>query len=143
MASRPQRPVVQSGNQSGLTSDYGPNESYMLHDLAFIGFELWAHTYDGSSGATGLQISMPTTNLLIEDLKINGYGTNMVLQGRANSAGSGIRNLRVRRCVVVDAFCNAAHSQGAFVVWCLRWDLRGERVRPQRVEGRRGSRNDL
>lgn len=109
------RPLIRSGNRNGLVTAYGPNENYKLHDLAFIGFELHAHTYTGSGSCAGFQTFMPIDNLLLEDIKITGYGTNLAIQGRDNSAGSGVRNLKVRRCVFVDAHCSDAHSQGAFV----------------------------
>jgi hypothetical protein len=58
---------------------------------------------------------MPGSNILIEDCKFSGYNDNISIQGLSNSSGSGLTNLTIRRCVIVDSYTTSGHSQGIYL----------------------------
>lgn len=112
----PARPLFRTGAQSGFTTKYGPNESTELRYVSLVGIELWAHTYDGTTNTNGIAWTMPGSDFLIEDCLVRGYNDNLTIQGQTNTAGVGLRNFTMRRCVVVDAYsAGSGHSQGIFL----------------------------
>jgi hypothetical protein len=112
----PARPLFKTGTQGGFWTKYGPNESTELRYVSLVGLEFWAHTYTGTTNSNGIFWVMPGSDFLIEDCLVRGYNDNLSIQGQNNSAGSGLRNFSMRRCVVVDAYsAGSGHSQGIFM----------------------------
>ena len=100
----PQRPLFMCGVLSGLTVHSVP-----IHDVAFVGLHLVADAYDGSNGDPyGVSILLPSARVLFEDCRIERFFTNLRFQGAHT-------DLRVRRCVICDAFTTGAgHPQGIY-----------------------------
>lgn len=108
------RPLIKTGTNGCLTFS-NANRSH----VAFVGLRFWAHSRTGSESSTGIAMfqtggsSLITSNILFEDCYIEGYKDNLTLQA---DAGAGtITNIRLRRCIIVDAFSTtASHSQGLY-----------------------------
>ncbi|HEX6810695.1 MAG TPA: right-handed parallel beta-helix repeat-containing protein [Planctomycetota bacterium] len=100
------RPLFRCGVDDGLTM-----HTTAIHDVAFVGLHFVADAYDGGNGHPyGISLLSPCTRVLIEDCKIERFGTNIRFQGADH------RNLELRRSVIADAFTTGkAHSQGIYV----------------------------
>lgn len=81
--------------------------------VAVIGLHMRGEAAGGGSGILLIASNAPLSNYLFEDCFIEGFKDNINIQG---SSSQMIRNVIIRRCIVVDAFPNGtAHSQGAFI----------------------------
>jgi hypothetical protein len=78
--------------------------------FAFTGMHLQVENRPASLGPTGIRWLAPTDQFLIEDCLIEGFSTNVVVQGYFGA----IENFQIRRCVVIDAFDTTALSQGMY-----------------------------
>jgi len=99
------RPLIQTGTEHGFRTEKKP-VSY----LAIVGIHLNAHTYTDQRKPTGIRWVSGGHNILIEDVMIQGYKTNITMQALAGP----IRDVTIRRSVIVDAFASNAHSQGMY-----------------------------
>ena len=82
-------------------------------NVAVIGLHIRAGAAGGGSGIFLIASNLDLENFLIEDCLIEGFKDNINIQG---TAARPIRNLTIRRSVVVDAFPpGTAHSQGAYI----------------------------
>jgi len=76
-----------------------------VSNIAFVGLHLKANA---AGGGQGIRITCGGTNLLIEDLVVEGFKDNINLIGSITDA-------RIRRCIIIDAWSpNGAHSQGIY-----------------------------
>jgi hypothetical protein len=100
-----ERPVFHCRSGDGLAVHKKP-----VHDVAFVGLHLVAHSRDRD--AYGVSLLAPCTRVLIEDCKIERFFTNLRFQGW----GGTHHDLKLRRSVVIDAFTLAdSHAQGIYV----------------------------
>ncbi len=109
-----ERPLIRTGTQTGFSAFAGtPN-----NDIALVGLHFWCNGYDGSQGQPrGVQLFGEIQNFLIEDCCIEGYETNVVVQGiNENPAPTGRhKNIALRRNVIVDAYnTGSSNSEGIF-----------------------------
>ncbi|HYE02770.1 MAG TPA: hypothetical protein VD963_06010 [Phycisphaerales bacterium] len=93
------RPRVRTGNATGLRPAYGVH-----NHLAFTDFHLVAHTWSGTPNATlpppaGIDWISGGEDLLFENLLIEKYANNLMLQGLEDNQ---LSNVRLRRCVLAD-----------------------------------------
>ena len=112
------RPLLKTGADHGLTLWEGDGGGY--GNLAITDIRLKAHTYDGaeaSGNPAGINWHDSGQNLLLENVRIDGYASNIIVR----SPGSAdFRNLQVRRSVITDAFAkhggyeNGSHAQGMY-----------------------------
>src|SRR5688572_14023448 len=102
------RPLVRTGTDNALVM-----QTTAVSHVAVVGLHFVAHTYTGSEGSTGIRLLTTCDNILFEDLFVEGYKDNFVLQA---DAGFGtISDIRLRRCVVVDAYSGtSSHAQGFY-----------------------------
>lgn len=106
------RPTLATGNESGLDTSGDANS------VAFIGLNFYANTRDPNSpdynpvdlNQTGFRWLAPTDSLLIEDCAFGFFGTNIIIQ----EYGGPVRNVTLRRNVIVDSYSTTVHSQGIY-----------------------------
>ncbi len=103
----PARPRLLTGSGAGLNM----TEPNGVRFLAIVGLEITPQTYTGTEKAQGVRWVGPGESLLIEDCKFTGYATNIVVQGGADV----VRDVRIRRSVIADAYAIGSHSQGIFM----------------------------
>ncbi|HTF87142.1 MAG TPA: right-handed parallel beta-helix repeat-containing protein [Planctomycetota bacterium] len=108
-----ERPLLLTGTHGGIWTNGGGGTPASIDNLALVGLCFRADGYEGGGDCIGAQFLQPASRLLIEDCAFEGYSTNIVLQGR----GGRHSDLRVRRCVIVDAYtihATGGHSQGLY-----------------------------
>jgi hypothetical protein len=98
------RPRVVVDNEPALRSQN------RVDYLAFTGVHLQAGNRPAGSGPTGILWLAPGQGLLFEDCLVEGFSSNIVIQGFFGL----IEDVRIRRCVVVDAFDTVSLSQGLY-----------------------------
>lgn len=99
-------PVPGSGSP-GFRFNWSPSH------VAVIGLHIKAEAAGGASGVSLIASNAQLSNILIEDCYIEGFKDNINIQGSSTQT---IRNVVIRRCIVVNAFpSGTAHSQGAFI----------------------------
>jgi hypothetical protein len=103
------RPLFRTGGASGITFTGGGSAPPTMDHVAVVGLEFYADARDPASPtyvgpgqwpSRGLQYLRPGENLLIEDCAFRMYSSNIVVEGE----GSGLRGLKIRRCVLADAY---------------------------------------
>ncbi|HEX2839539.1 MAG TPA: fibronectin type III domain-containing protein [Phycisphaerales bacterium] len=113
----PNRPLVKSGSRPfGLHMQSGGG----MNNVWIMGIGFQANTKVPNTpdfnptvgGNKGVSYYSSGGNILLEDLKIEYYGVN--IDFTAASVTSPLRNIVVRRCVVVDAYSTGSHSQGMY-----------------------------
>ncbi len=109
-----ERPLLRTGTNDGLDAFPDSQNDHM----AVVGIHFLADKYKGSgSQPRGLLLLGEIRNFLIEDCCIEGYETNLVVQGASEHPGPKGRhkNIAIRRCVVVDAYTTeTSNAQGIF-----------------------------
>jgi hypothetical protein len=101
----PARPRVIADNEPGLRGLDHP-----VNYFAFTGIHLQIANRPSSLAPTGIRWLSPTRHFLIEDCLIEGFSTNVVVQGFFGP----IEDFRIRRSVVVDAYDTGTLSQGMY-----------------------------
>ena len=111
------RPVVASG--TAVAFNTGRSSHPRVDHLAIMGIRFWADARDPSSptfsttaigGGYGLRFADASNDLLIEDCAVQGYATDIAFY----SVFGPSTNVRVRRCVVTDAYSKTGNSAGLF-----------------------------
>ncbi len=108
------RPLLKTGTASGI--DYCCKD---FNNVAFVDIDFYAHTrnpdsneYTGPEGHTGFNFyvgeGFTGTGLLIEGCRFRFYLSN-VIQGPGT-----LKDIVIRRCVILDNYCTTAHSQGLY-----------------------------
>ncbi|MCZ6835945.1 MAG: right-handed parallel beta-helix repeat-containing protein, partial [Planctomycetota bacterium] len=91
------RPRLLTGNETGIGIFSGDH----VNNFVISGIHFEAHTYDGiSNHIVGLLVLETGSNHLYEDCVFKNYTDNIVLQ----AGGVGLRNVVIRRTLVLDAF---------------------------------------
>lgn len=102
------RPLLNTGTGKGFFTD--ANGAVRAH-LALTDIHFRADRPGASATESGVTVLNRWSDVLIENCKVESYASNIVVQ----EAPFRPANIRVRRCVVVDAhLAQAAHSQGIF-----------------------------
>ncbi|MEM6333106.1 MAG: right-handed parallel beta-helix repeat-containing protein [Planctomycetota bacterium] len=108
------RPVVTPPNVGDGSPDGLRIWSDRLSNFALVGIEL-RKPLDAYGGGAGISVLNPVSNIHIEDVRISGFATNVVLQGREDEH---MTDVVIRRCVIEHAFVDRAqldaHSSGLF-----------------------------
>lgn len=107
------RPLVKTGPLQALR---GITTAWT--HLAVVGLHFYAHTRDplspdfaGTGGTAGIEFLGPQSDLLFEDCRVDFYEEGFTLQGWDAAPMS---DVRVRRCVIADAYDTGGHSQGIY-----------------------------
>ena len=108
------RPVIQSGQSTGMTLDGGTDH------LALVGLEFYPRLKDpdapdfdpDSPDRYAIQALGPNDDILVEGCLATYYDTHMLFQVYSGP----LSNIRVRRCVLTDAYSIHSHSQGIHTV---------------------------
>ncbi len=95
-----QRPLLRTGNQSGIHIMGSSSSAPQINHIAIVGLEMWAHTYNGTGAPYGLFWVLESNGLLVEDCYIRGYQINISIPGM----GGRKRDVKIRRNVLADAF---------------------------------------
>ena len=109
------RPLIRTGTSNGITMWRGGVD---YKHLALVGLHFEAHTNNGQNGPHGIRLDRPGQNLLIEDVELEKFATNIVVQ--STDAARPFENLTIRRSVIRDAFAmhtglpGGTHSQGVY-----------------------------
>jgi hypothetical protein len=109
------RPLLRTGAGDGVTTTGGGGAPPTTENVAFLGLHFWANGYDGGGNAcAGARILQTAKHMLFEDCEFQAYHTNLILQG----FGGTHEDLRVRRCIIVDAYAKHSafngHPQGLY-----------------------------
>lgn len=99
------RPRLILQSQPGLRVQTG-----RVEHVAFTGFHLMMTNRATANAPAGVYWLGPSAGTLIEDCLIEGFGRNLVIQGYFGL----IEDMRIRRCVVVDAYDTGTLSQGLY-----------------------------
>lgn len=106
-----ERPLFETGSGELFGINGAP-----AHYLAFVSLELYPHTRGSADDPNGVSIFAPFRYLLFEDCKITGYFNNFVCHDPDNSTYEDRKHLRVRRCILSDAYTlNMGNSCGMFI----------------------------
>jgi hypothetical protein len=109
----PARPLLRTGNVSGVWTNGSGGTPSRIENLAIVGLHFWANGYTGNGNCVGAQWLQPSTNILFEDCYFQAYSTNLVVQGM----GGRHKDFSVRRSVIVDAYSvhdSGDHPQGLY-----------------------------
>jgi hypothetical protein len=102
------RPRVRTGTDNGFSM-----LNVTIAHVALIGIHLEAHLFTGTQACAGVLLLTTIDDVLIEDCLIQAFKDNFVMQ--ANNGPGTLTNVRLRRCVIVDAYSgNSAHAQGIY-----------------------------
>jgi hypothetical protein len=107
-----QRATILCGTSQGLQGWYGglsPKSHLAFTDLAFV-----ANTYDGSnSGSSAFSLLGSWSDVLLENVSISGFPTNLIFQSDRTSEV--MRDIKLRRCMLTDSYrTGPEHSLGCF-----------------------------
>ena len=105
------RPLIQRSGPAMNMDGATPRQYLVFMGLHFQGS--WA------PNSSGIQIRSPTRYVLYEDLLVERYTVNIEMQD------AGVRDVRVHRCVVVDAANNSGHSTGFYIAYVQGLDIEG------------------
>src|SRR5688572_4240788 len=101
------RPYLQTGLDIAFSTSGTPSH------IAIVGLRFHAHSFTGTNGSAGILMLNTVDDVLFEDCVIEGYLTNFVMQ--ANNGPDTLTNVRIRRCIVIDAYSGtSSHSQGIY-----------------------------
>ncbi|MDQ3014759.1 MAG: fibronectin type III domain-containing protein [bacterium] len=105
------RPLIESGSKAGLMaydSVYSPTKR--VKNLSIVGIH-----FKGNYAQSGIRILTGESNILIEDIKIERYATNISIT--TQDSAQRIKNVTIRRSVIMDAFhlTEPSQRQGIYV----------------------------
>jgi len=108
-----ERPVVRTGAAGGIATFAGGASPSRIDHVALVGIHLLADGYTGTELPIGVSWLLPSDDFLIEDCLIEGFQTNVLVQGYYGSHS----HFHLRRSVIVDAFStgNEASSHGLYL----------------------------
>lgn len=98
------RPLFNTGNSTAVRMgdhSYATSHNGGYNNIVFKGLHFHADTYNGTGGAAGFHIDFAGQNLLFEDMYIEGYSNNLVVQAIGSTMGS---NIQLRRSVIADSY---------------------------------------
>lgn len=100
-----QRPEIRPQDDDGIYISGGGGSPPTIDHLALVGLH-----FAGAGANQGINMYKPGSDLLIEDCAFIGFSLNVNIQGD-NTPFDGIR---LRRCVIADAYSTSSHSQGVY-----------------------------
>lgn len=107
------RPLLNTGAIEGFATYDG----HPIDNIVIDGIHFEANKYDGTNGSnltTGIHLLRQGTGYIFQDLDIDGYKDNIVLQGD----GTGVSSVILRRSVIENAFnvgkVGNGHAQGLY-----------------------------
>jgi hypothetical protein len=106
------RPMIKAGSGTALDVNAGD-----VDHLAIVGIHFFAHTRDPNAsgfsrttGSYGIRFVAGTDGLLIEDVVIDQFTNNLLLQGYGGQQS----NVKIRRSVITDAYGTEGKAQGMY-----------------------------
>jgi hypothetical protein len=109
-----ERPLLNTNIYQGFAT-YGGDP---VNNIFIDGIHFNADGYDGKNGGyqtAGIQLLREGSGYVFQDLEINGYKDNIVIQGD----GDGVDSVILRRSIITDAYARMGvgngHSQGLYV----------------------------
>lgn len=109
----PERPLLLTPG-SGIYTNGGGGSPASIDHLALVGLHMRPDGYRGIGERVGMDFTQPSRNLLLEDVLVEAYSTNIVL----NATRDRHRGVQIRRTIVLDAFRvheeNSGHPQGLY-----------------------------
>lgn len=105
------RPLFKTGASTAVriwSSSYANAHGGGYNNIVFKGLHFQANTFNGTSGAVGFRIDRAGQNLLFEDMHVEGYSGNIVVQSMGPKMGT---NVQVRRSIIVDAYALRGSSK--------------------------------
>ena len=99
------RPLVRPGDKYGWRVMNVP-----AHHVAIVGVHFQANSDPLAPRQSGVSLLGPASDILFEDCYIEGFATNVSVQGFAGP----VSDIRVRRCVIVDAVSTFGFPQGIY-----------------------------
>lgn len=108
-----QRPLLRVNEGQAFGRYGGAGSPPRIEHLAVTGLH-FSGEGRGASVPTGVYWVGPGEDVLFEDLEVNSFGTNFVLQSQHEDP---VKNVRIRRCVVTDAYNTeggGGHPQGLY-----------------------------
>ena len=113
----PLRPLLRTGTDNGIITDGGGGSPQRIDYLSVVGLHFIANGYTGSGVPSGFVFLLPTTDLLIEDCRIEGYCNNVTMQG-GSAPSMHLANISIRRSLILDAYnTGSGNPQGIFCAW--------------------------
>ncbi len=110
-----QRPLLRTGNTSGMTALHAGASGPTINHIAVVGIEMWAHTYNGSNNPHGITWMIDATGFTVEDCVIRGYTIDVSFP----AWGGRKRDIKLRRNVFADAFAvNGTVGHGLYMDIC-------------------------
>ena len=111
------RPLLRTGSQSGIITNGGGASPKQVSFVVFSGLSFLCDTrvprsprFNPLQELHGVQWLIGTEGLMFEDCVFQGYVTNIAV---SDFASLGLRNLKVRRCQLLDAYATrGTHAQG-------------------------------
>ncbi len=100
------RPLIRAGTSVGITRVGGGETRF----VAFTGLHLVANGRTAADSPSGFRWVGGGGDVLLEDLKIDGFKDNISLDGYTGS----LENVRIRRCIVIRSWSSGSHSQGLY-----------------------------
>ncbi|MEX2218016.1 MAG: GC-type dockerin domain-anchored protein [Phycisphaerales bacterium] len=106
------RPKLQTGTSNGI---YAFGGSPSIGHIAITDLHMVPHTYDGSNGVpSGIQMLANCSDILVENCYFERFFQNIIFN--SNPATESMSDIRIRRCVSVDAFrIGSGHAQGMYI----------------------------
>lgn len=96
-------------------SAFGWNTGQAISNFAMVGIDLHPATIPTpADGWSAIRTLHDSVNLLFEDCIFRAYGVNIVLQTGWPQVPHRITNVRVRRCLILDAADTSDHCEGAY-----------------------------
>jgi len=104
------RPRLLTQGGRGFVTQGGAGSPETIDYLAIKGLHMTPEAFNPLQVQTGLQFLRPGTGLLVEDCRLEGYGTNLTF----DTAAGQFSNVAIRRCILANAYTNQGHSQGMY-----------------------------
>jgi len=118
-----ERPLLLTGAQDGIYAFANNGTPNRISNIAFVSLSFIADTYDGSQSCQGIEWLLTGTNMLVEDLSVQGYNGGIVVSSTSGDNNDLMsHNLVIRRNEVLDCYAlnNVSNSEGMFI-----WHVEG------------------
>lgn len=124
------RPIINSGSNHALTmwGNTFANSNNGYNNIVVKDLHLKANTWSGAKAGdnpVGIRVDRAGSNLLFENLYVEGYASNVVVQSVGDNPLG--QNVQVRRSVLIDAFAKRSND--------TNWNIPGEGTNEPGYEG--------
>lgn len=104
-------PTVNGTVESAFRRSGGGGSPVSVENVWVLGLELTPNSARAAGDwCAGIEWHGAGANCLFEDLYIHGFHNNVLVEGE----GVGAQGIKVRRCLIVDAYGTHGHSQGVY-----------------------------